>query len=161
MLKVDIKNAYNSIVREACLRGVQRYCPQLLRWAVWSLTGPSILYMGEHILLSQTGVQQGDPLAPLLFSRCLHKAIQKSRLAPKSLVQCRQWFLDDGCLKAKYQSQIIHSLGGFLGDLLPFPSLTSSQWGLRCPSSHLPLLKCCHPLISRPRGRGLGVRSMK
>ena len=60
MLKVDIKNAYNSIDREACLRGVQHHCPQLLRWSVWSLTGPSILYLGEHILLCQTGLQQGE-----------------------------------------------------------------------------------------------------
>jgi hypothetical protein len=101
VLKVDIRNAYNSIDREACLRGVQRHCPKLLRWAVWSLTGPSILHMGEHIVLCQTGVQQGDPLAPLLFSLGLHEAILPCAEV-RGVVQ--QWFLDDGGLRATFAS---------------------------------------------------------
>ena len=44
ILKVDISNAYNSIDRAACLRGVSRYCPDLLRWSHWCLNGNSDVY---------------------------------------------------------------------------------------------------------------------
>ena len=86
---------YNTINRETCLRGVHRHCPQLLRWASWSLNGPSILHMREHNILCQTGAQQGDPLAPLLFSLGLHEAIEAGA---QGLAQ--QWFLDEGCRRA-------------------------------------------------------------
>ena len=70
VLKIDICNAYNTISREACLRRVRRHCPQLLRWACWSLNGPTFLHMGERIITCQTGVQQGDPPRPTaVFSR--------------------------------------------------------------------------------------------
>ena len=57
--------------------------------------------MGEHIVLCQTGVQQGDPLAPLLFSLGLHEAVEACAEVRDIL---QQWFLDDGCLRGKFQS---------------------------------------------------------
>ena len=98
---MDIKNACNTINREACLRGVQRHCPQLLLWAIWSLSGPSILHMGEHVILCQTGVQQGDPLTPLLFSLGLHEAVEA---CAEVTGLSQQWFLDDGALRAKFRA---------------------------------------------------------
>ena len=75
LLKVDLSNAYNTISRQACLSGIAKYCPDLTRWATWCLNGTSKVFYGEHIFPCATGVQQGDPLAPLLFSVGLHTII--------------------------------------------------------------------------------------
>lgn len=64
-LKVDIRNVHRSIHREVCLRGVQRHRLQLLRWAQWSLNGSNRLHMDGHVVLCQTGLQQGAPPALL------------------------------------------------------------------------------------------------
>ena len=58
-------------------------CPQLLRWICWSLNGPTILHLVERIIMCQTWVQQGDPLAPLQFSLGLHEAIEPSTQSTK------------------------------------------------------------------------------
>ena len=71
LLKIDIANAYNTIDREACLAGVAKFCPDALRWARWCLDGASRVYDSEVIPCTK-GVQQGDPLAPMLFSVGLH-----------------------------------------------------------------------------------------
>ena len=44
ILEIVIKNACNSIERTACMRGVAKYCPNLLRWAYWCLNGTSGVY---------------------------------------------------------------------------------------------------------------------
>ena len=50
------------------------------------------------ILPCSTGVQQGDPLAPLLFSVGLHLVLEELLAIP----ELRQiWFLDDGILRGK------------------------------------------------------------
>ena len=95
ILKIDVKNAYNSIHRHSCLEQVRKLCPEVLGWARWSHAGNSWLYLGRHIIECKTGVQQGDPLAPLLFSLGLHPAIEAIADTP----ELRQlWYLDDGVL---------------------------------------------------------------
>ena len=98
LLKVDIANAYNTISREACLEGVEKFCPDLLRWAKWCLNGSSHVYFGSHTIPCTTGVQQGDPLAPLLFAVGLHAIIERLQTLPGIK---QMWFLDDGIIKGK------------------------------------------------------------
>lgn len=92
IVKIDFSNAFNSISRVAVLRAVQVHLPSLLNYASASYTTESTLQVEDQTLLSREGVQQGDPLGPLLFclgARCVsHSCI--------SFFNC--WYLDDCCL---------------------------------------------------------------
>ena len=65
--KLDFKNAFNSIRRDVVIDEVQSFFPDMLRFVVACYGEPSHLFFGDHIILSAEGVQQGDPLGPLLF----------------------------------------------------------------------------------------------
>ena len=75
--------------------------------------------MGQ--LTSQSGVQQGDPLGPFLFSLVLHKVAGTIKVD----TECNQllyqaWYLDDGTLAGKKSSirrslTLIQELGHPLG----------------------------------------------
>jgi hypothetical protein len=68
MLKGDIKNAFNSLWRATFLEVLSQLAPGLCPYAFAAYATPSVLYLGDHKIMSCAGVQQGDPLGPLLFS---------------------------------------------------------------------------------------------
>ena len=70
-VKLDFTNAFNTISRDAMLAAVDAVCSRLLPLALSAYAAPSILWMGDTIISSERGVQQGDPLGPLLFSLTL------------------------------------------------------------------------------------------
>ena len=57
---------------------------------------PARLYYGEHTLWSHQGVQQGDPLGPLLFALVLHPLVCKIR--DSFSLSLHAWYLDDGTI---------------------------------------------------------------
>ena len=121
MLKIDFTNAFNCIKRAAfldLLRGSEDF-GGLYRWARACYGGSSSLLFGPHIIESLAGVQQGDPLGPLLFSLVLQTLTQKIKEACPSLA-LNVWFLDDGTLIGKTADvlravQIITDEGPALG----------------------------------------------
>jgi len=66
-IKVDFRNAFNTVRRDAILEAVAKHFPELLHFALSTIGGPSELQFAEFILLSEEGAQQGDPLGPLYF----------------------------------------------------------------------------------------------
>ena len=86
IVKIDLANAYNSINRVSCLSELRDRCPELLPWAKWCLSGPSDVFFG-HIIECQTGVQQGDSLAPPLFSMGL-QALSRHSTDPLASSNC-------------------------------------------------------------------------
>jgi len=72
MLKVDFSNAFNMVDRTQMLAQVFENLPGLYRWVEYCYSDPAHLFFGSCVLQSAAGVQQGDPLGPLLFSLVLH-----------------------------------------------------------------------------------------
>ena len=77
LLKIDFSNAFNCVDRQAILSRVQATFPELARWATWCYAKTSNLVFGSRTIKSVTGVQQGDPLGPLLFSLAIHDIVKE------------------------------------------------------------------------------------
>ena len=92
MVKLDFKNTFNFLRRDNILEAVRSTCPELFHFVYSAYSTPSSLFCGEYIIQSEEGVQQGDPLGPLLFCLTIHPII--SRLQSEIKV----FYLDDGTL---------------------------------------------------------------
>ncbi|KAL6586785.1 hypothetical protein OROMI_001773 [Orobanche minor] len=80
ILLVDFENAFNMVDCGVMLSEVRRHCPVLSHWVEFCYSAPARLDYGEHSFLSSQGVQQGDPLGPLLFILVAYISVFDSRL---------------------------------------------------------------------------------
>ena len=67
LVKIDFRNAFNTVRRDFVLEAVAKYFPQLLPFATSTMAFSSDLHFGDFVLQSEEGAQQGDPLGPLYF----------------------------------------------------------------------------------------------
>ena len=88
-LKLDIKNAFNCMNRDVILQKVKEKIPSLFNLLWQAYSKPSHLFYRDNILSSETGLQQGDPGGPALFSLGINDII----IQLKSEVNL--WYLDD------------------------------------------------------------------
>ena len=72
--KIDLTNAFNMVTRQALLEECAAHFPELFPWVSWCYGQHPTLWHPMGVLSSELGVQQGDPLGPLLFSLVLHSA---------------------------------------------------------------------------------------
>ena len=64
IVKVDIKNAYNSIRLDAVYQALRKHHPSLIRWFLLSHVGGSAQFFGRGVEFCTTmRIRQGDPLA--------------------------------------------------------------------------------------------------
>ena len=72
VLRLDIKNAFNTISIKSCIKEVKKHIPHLNKWAEWCYLRPSRLIFGDHVIIFETGIQQGGPIGSLLFAMGFH-----------------------------------------------------------------------------------------
>ena len=65
LLKIDMKNAFNSISRDALLATVFAKNPLMYNYTEAAYAKLSFLFYGDKIILSEEGAQQDDPEGPL------------------------------------------------------------------------------------------------
>ena len=114
VLKLDFKNAFNSLRRDKMLQSVQNLAPDLFPLVHSSYSSSSCLFWDDKIVQSAEGVQQGDPLGPLLFCLTIHPLV--SQLQSELCV----WYLDDGTVGGavddiKHDLEMVEREGAALG----------------------------------------------
>ena len=72
--------------------------PSVLRLASTAYATSSLLVIGNETILSETGVQQGDPLGPVLFALAVDQ-IARSVRSPINI-----WYLDDATIGGPAES---------------------------------------------------------
>ena len=92
--QLDMSNAFNNCDRTTFLRRLHRELPELFGWVQWSHHKQAELRFGIRKLTSSTGVQQGDPLGPLLFPLVILELVDE--IGPLNDINLKLWYLDDG-----------------------------------------------------------------
>ncbi|XP_063366199.1 uncharacterized protein LOC134654659 [Cydia amplana] len=101
LLKIDVKNAFNSLNRDILLSEVKSHIPEIYNYLLHCYGDPSKLMYHSHELSSEVGCQQGDPLGPAIFSLGINQIIKN--LSSKFNV----WYLDDGTLGGDVDSVLV------------------------------------------------------
>jgi len=76
LVKLDFRNAFNSVHREDIFKEVHKNLPELLPFVCSAYGRPTILRFGSSVVFSSEGTQQGDPLGALLFCLAVHPLIE-------------------------------------------------------------------------------------
>ena len=97
LLKLYFCNIFNCLMWDRMLMVVKDSIP-----AVSSFLHKVIQFCGEHLPHSAEGVQQGDPLGPLLLCLTIHPLL--SQLCSKF----RMFYLDDGTLSGSVEDVLSH-----------------------------------------------------
>ena len=108
ILKVDLKNAFNSVHRDVVLRGAHSMAPGAYNFLAYAYQQHAPLFIGATHLTSEQGTHQGCPLGPLGFALGVHDLLEG--LAKDGGLIWSSWYLDDGILMGSPE-RLAHSFG--------------------------------------------------
>ena len=119
ILKIDFRNAFNMVDRQAFLDTIHEHFPELYNFVVSMYGVNSKLLFYSSVIHSEEGTQQGDPLGPVLFALALKVVPDMLRSKLPDLVLNR-WYLDDGYVGGKVKTvaealKIIKDTGKSIG----------------------------------------------
>ena len=127
VFKVDMRNAFNMVSRQAILNECATFFPEILPWVVWCYGTHPLLWHPQGQLCSELGVQQGDPLGPLLFSLVLQKLAASIDADDERMnLLFHPWYLDDGFLAG---NRLAVSRAFFLIQELAQLLVSTLNWG--------------------------------
>ena len=92
LVKVDIRNAFNTVRRDVFLTQARTRVPAVYPMLRNMYGEPTPLLIGGQTIASCSGVQQGDPLGPAAFALALDPVIRTMQ-SPLNV-----WYLDDGTI---------------------------------------------------------------
>ena len=92
LLKLDMRNAFNCLRRDTFLTVARSRAPGVFKLLWQAYSEPSALFYGGELLRSATGIQQGDPFGPALFSLGIDE------IAREVDSEFNVWYLDDATL---------------------------------------------------------------
>ena len=158
VLKVDFKNAFNSIRRDKMISTVKAHIPELLPYVHSAYSSPSILLWNGAQVLSSEGIQQGDPLGPMLFCLGIHNLICSLSF------EFKVFYLDDGTIGGSLEDieadlKIIEDHGRDLGLFLNVDKsevVSHSQSTVNSLTSAFPGLQYVHAAQAILLGSPLG-----
>ena len=96
MLKIDFTNAFNLVDRQTFINEVKVKFPSIYNWVVYCYGDESLLDYNGFTIQSSCGVQQGDPIGPLLFALALNTLVAKINASCSLSIHI--WYFDDGTL---------------------------------------------------------------
>ena len=118
VLKVDMWNVFDMVSRQAVLDEWAAIFPELLPWVSWCYGTHPLLWHPLGRISSESGVQQGDPLGPLLFALVLQKLVSSLDADDECAeILLQAWYLDDGALEGT-RPAVLHALN-LIEDLDP------------------------------------------
>ena len=98
LVKLDMKNAFNTVRRDHFLEVCSSRAPPILRLASTAYATSSHLVICNETIHSETGVQQGDLLGPVLFTLAVDE-IARSVTSPINI-----WHMDDATIGGPAES---------------------------------------------------------
>ena len=97
LLKLDFTNAFNSLRCDKILLSVKEHAPDLFHFVESAYKRTSSLFYGKYVIESAEGVQQGDPLGPLLLCLSIHRIVSSLKSSFAMV------YLDDGTIGGSWQ----------------------------------------------------------
>jgi hypothetical protein len=134
-IKLDIKNAFNSMPRKVMWKGIKEFSPNLAQWYMWAYGEESELRLanGDLVGTSATGCRQGDPLSPLCFSVGLQATLKEIETMIKDV--CHRVDVDVPCGTIAYMDdttvfvprRFVNEVGTRIGPIIEHNGLQLSN----------------------------------
>ena len=98
LIKLNMKNVFNTVRQNHFLEVCSSRAPSILCLASTAYATSSHLVIGNETILSETGIQKGDPLGPVLFALAVDKITKSVRSS------INIWYLHDAIIGGPVES---------------------------------------------------------